>query len=61
MSEGLKTTFRLLSETENEAAIWVLIPALDSPNVSIREEALAAILKRRSPAGHREILRRLGM
>jgi HEAT repeat protein len=59
VSEGLTTTFRLLSETENEAAIWVLIPALDSPNVSIREEALAAILKRRSPAGHREILRRL--
>lgn len=59
VSEGLKTTFRLLTETENEAAVWVLIPALDSPNVSIREEALAAILKRRSPAGHREILRRL--
>lgn len=59
MSDGLKTTIRLLSETDNEAAAWVLIPALDSPNATIREEALAAILRRRSPAAHREILRRL--
>lgn len=59
VSDALKTTIRLLSETDNEAAVWVLIPALDSPNTLIREEALAAILKRRSPAAHREILRRL--
>jgi len=58
-SEGLKTTFELLAATDNEAAVRVLIPALDSPNARIREEALAAILRRRSPAGHREVLRRL--
>lgn len=59
MNDGLKTTIRLLSETDNEAAVWVLLSALDSPNAAIREEALGAILKRRSPAAHREILRRL--
>jgi HEAT repeat protein len=58
VSEGLKTTFELLSTTENEAAVWTLIPALDSPNAAIREGTLAAILRRRSPAGHRELLRR---
>ncbi len=59
MSEGLKATFRLLARTENEAAVRALIPALDSPYTGIREAALEAILLRRSPVGHREVLRRL--
>lgn len=57
--KGLKATFRLLTRTENEAAVRVLIPALDSLYPGIREAALQAILLRRSPAGHREVLRRL--
>ena len=59
VSEGLNTTFDLLSKTENEAAVRVLIPSLESPHTRIQEEALRAILTRRSPAGHREIIRRL--
>lgn len=59
MSHGLKTTLQLLSTTENEAAVTVLVPALDSPDQSIREGALRAILDRRSLVGQREILRRI--
>ena len=59
MSEGLATTFRLLRETQNEAATRVLIPALDSRIPSVRDSALEALLSRRSPAGHREIVGRL--
>ena len=59
VSEGLETTFRLLGETENEAAANVLIAGLDSPHAAIREGALKAILSRRSPAGHWELVCRL--
>ncbi|HYW78880.1 MAG TPA: HEAT repeat domain-containing protein [Thermoguttaceae bacterium] len=59
MSGGLGTTFRTLAETGNEASVRVLIPALDSPRPTMQDRALKALLKRRSPAGHREILRRL--
>lgn len=59
MTEGLKTTLQLLATTANEAAVRVLVPGLDSPIAAIREGALSAILSRRSPAGHREVLRRL--
>lgn len=59
MSEGLATTFRLLRETQNEAATRVLIPALDSRFPSVRDAALEALLSRRSPAGHREVVGRL--
>ncbi len=59
MSQGLGTTLELLGHTLNEAAVRVLLPALDSPRVAIREGALEAILARRSPAGHRELVSRL--
>lgn len=59
MSEGLATTFRLLSETDNDAAVRALIPALDSPHTAVQEGALRALLARRSPAGGRELLGRL--
>jgi HEAT repeat protein len=59
VSEGLSTTLQLLATTSNEAAVRVLNAALDSPHAAIREGALSAILSRRSPAGHREVLRRL--
>ncbi|MHC4399692.1 MAG: HEAT repeat domain-containing protein [Planctomycetota bacterium] len=57
--KGVQTTFQLLGNTRNEAAVDVLIPALSSPLQELREGALAAILVRRNPAGQREILRRL--
>lgn len=59
VSDGLATTLRVLGRTDNEAAVRVLIPALDSRHESIREGALEALLGRRSAAGGREILGRL--
>jgi len=59
VTDGLKTSLRLLATTSNEAAVRVLVPGLDSPSPGVREGALTAILSRRSPAGHREVLRRL--
>ncbi|HEY2147664.1 MAG TPA: HEAT repeat domain-containing protein, partial [Pirellulales bacterium] len=59
MTKGLPATFRLLTKTKNEAAVALLIPALDSPNVTIQDEALKALLDRHSVAGQREIVRRL--
>lgn len=59
MSNGLKTTFQFLSKTENEAAVDLLISALDSPHSSIQEAALRAVLDRRSVVGQREVLRRI--
>ncbi len=59
MSKGLSTTFQLLAKTPNEAAVQVLLPALDSPDAAVRESALTAVLKRRSPKGHWKVLGRL--
>ena len=57
--QGLAATFRLLTKTENEAAFGCCSMRLDSPHPAIQEGALVALLGRRSPAGGREILRRL--
>lgn len=59
MNANLKRTFRFLAKTENEAALELLIDALDCPDPAIRTEALQALLDRRSPEGHREVFRRL--
>ncbi len=59
MANGLSITFDLLTRTENEAAVQVLIPALDCPNPVVQEGALIALLKRRTAAGGREILDRM--
>lgn len=59
VTKGLKTTLELLKRTHNDAAVRVLVPALDSPSEAIREGALAAVLRRRNAEGHREALRRL--
>jgi HEAT repeat protein len=56
---GLSITLDLLTRTENEAAVQVLIPALDAPNPTVQEGALIALLKRRTAAGGREILDRM--
>jgi HEAT repeat protein len=49
----------LLTQTKNEAAVGILIPALDSARVDIQEGALRALLDRHSEAGSREVVRRL--
>jgi HEAT repeat protein len=59
LTNGLSTTLELLARTENEAAVQVLIPALDCPDQAVQEGALVALLKRRTPAGGREILDRM--
>ena len=41
MTKGLAATFRLLTKTKNEAAVGVLIPALDSAHETIQDQALA--------------------
>jgi HEAT repeat protein len=56
---GLAKTLETLATTKNEAAVAVLIPALESPHKHIQHGALQAVLERRSPAGQREIVRRL--
>ncbi|MGA2059823.1 MAG: HEAT repeat domain-containing protein [Thermoguttaceae bacterium] len=58
MTVGLATTFSVLSKTDNESAVRILLPALDSSNATIKEGALATLLKRRNPSGQVEILRR---
>src|SRR5271157_4225702 len=59
MANGLSITFNLLTRTDNEAAVQVLIPALDCPDQAVQEGALVALLKRRTAAGGREILDRM--
>jgi HEAT repeat protein len=59
VGEGLATTFEWLSRTDNEAAVPVLIAALDHASQTIQEGALVALLNRRPPAGGREILDRM--
>ncbi|MBN2475363.1 MAG: HEAT repeat domain-containing protein [Pirellulales bacterium] len=58
-SEGLATTFRVLTNTASRAAGRVLLAALDSPHESIQDRALIALLARRSRSGGRQILLRL--
>jgi hypothetical protein len=59
VSKGLAGTFRLLTKTKNEAAVGVLIPALDSAHATIQDQALVALLDRHSIAGQKEVVRRL--
>ncbi|MBN2024300.1 MAG: HEAT repeat domain-containing protein [Pirellulales bacterium] len=59
MSDHLAATIDVLATTENEAAVDVLIAALDSRWQMIRDKALWALLTRRNAAGHREVIRRL--
>lgn len=59
MVTGLATTFELLAETDNEAAVDLLILGLDSSVEAVREQALRTLLARRSPEGQRAIVRRL--
>ena len=59
MTNGIPLTLDLLTATDNEAAVEVLIPALDCHNPVVQEGALIALLKRKTAAGGREILDRM--
>jgi HEAT repeat protein len=59
VSNGLATTLRLLTQTKNEAAVGILIPALDCAHEAIQDGALQSLLERRSEAGQKEVVRRL--
>jgi hypothetical protein len=56
---GLAVTFDVLWKTHNESAVNLLLNALDSPLAEVRNGALESLLKRRTVAGHQEIIRRL--
>ncbi|MHB8863420.1 MAG: HEAT repeat domain-containing protein [Pirellulaceae bacterium] len=58
VKSGLSRTFSLLTETANEAAVSVLLAALDSPDIAIQNRALQAILDRRRGAGQRVLIER---
>jgi HEAT repeat protein len=58
MAGGLETTLRVLGETANEAAVPVLVAALDSRDHRIQEGALRTIVLRRSVVAEMEVLRR---
>ncbi len=59
MSNGLTTTFELLTKTKNEAVTSLLVPALDCADTAVQEAALGAILDRHNVPGQREIIKRL--
>ncbi len=58
LTTGLETTLRLLKKTPNEAALRVLIPAIDSPSEEIRHAALETLLAHRNLAGHKAVVSR---
>ncbi|MEX2174529.1 MAG: HEAT repeat domain-containing protein [Pirellulaceae bacterium] len=58
MSSGLATTLATLAATDNEAAVALLLAALDVPDHDIHDGAMQALLTRRSPVAAAEILRR---
>lgn len=58
MSAGLETTIEVLTATLNEAAVDVLLRALDSPHRAIQEKSVRALIDRRSQQGQRELVRR---
>jgi len=59
VNSGLRKTFDLLAATRNEAAVPVLVAALDCAQPEAQEAALRAILERRSLFGQTALVRRL--
>ncbi|HUG66152.1 MAG TPA: HEAT repeat domain-containing protein [Pirellulaceae bacterium] len=58
MTSGLKATMSVLAKTPNEAAVRVLLGALDASDRGVQIGALRAILARRSAVAERELIRR---
>jgi HEAT repeat protein len=57
VADPLHTTLSVLEHTRNQAAVPVLVAALESQHESIRAGAIHALVKRRSSAGHTAVLR----
>lgn len=55
---GLNTTLDVLAQTKNEAAVPVLLAALDAPHLNVQAGAIHALLKRRGSAGPRALIKR---
>ena len=55
---NLEDTLRVLAASGNEAAVPVLLAALDGGDFCIRDEALPVLLQRRSADAENEVLRR---
>ena len=58
MTGGLQTTLKVLGETANDAAVAVLLSALEVRDHQIQEAALRTLTLRRSLAAELEVLRR---
>jgi HEAT repeat protein len=58
MSKGLEKTLATLAATDNEAAVPLLLAALDLPENAVRDAAMQALLMRQSNVAAAEILRR---
>jgi HEAT repeat protein len=58
MNRSIEKTLGFLTQTANEAAIPVLLAALDSPDLATQQGALYAILARRRGAGPRALVER---
>ena len=54
--QGLELTYETLATTRNEAAVDVLIAALDDPNAANRRRALGALLRRTEPRSSQQVL-----
>ena len=54
--QGLELTYETLATTRNEAAVDVLIAALDDPNAANRRRALGALLSRTEPRSSQQVL-----
>jgi HEAT repeat protein len=58
MLKGLEITLTTLAATDNEAAVPLLLAALDLPEHTVRDGAMQALLMRQSNVAAAEILRR---
>jgi len=59
MTAPFHATFKYLLKTDNEAALDVLVAALDCPHLASRRAALRVLLQQPNPAGHGEVFRRM--
>ena len=55
---ALETTLEYLASTTNEAAVGLLVSAMNSADRNVQAGAVRTLLRRGSPAGQRELIRR---
>ncbi len=58
MPSGIEKTFQLFANTDNHAAVPVLVDALDSPYSEVREGALSALLRQQNAVAQRALVQR---